>query len=487
MQQYLDVLRTTLEHGYKKGDRTGTGTTAFFGMQRRFWLHKAFKPILPTVTTKFIHLDSVIHELLWMLSGDTRLEYLIANGVRIWNEWVLKGTEVWEPLSSTAIHKALCKEVGTDTLDVVWCKNATVANGGPLTYNAGIDEHGEDVMITIDWKGWCAHDGKLYVDMEWFRKVDIEHKPYDDAPVVEVSIWLMDARLYKLVFEKEPRKLIGGDLGPVYGKTWRDIDDTRIILKNDWHKLEARGFDFVVDLPGVDMNSDRCVVTRKVDQLKELLYLLEKEPDSRRMIICAWDPRLIEDQALPPCHAFIQFFTRELSAEERLDYYTEMEDKRIKDQIEAGIMERGQGVPSSVESYRACMDLFRKERSTMEDYHVDLDEKGVPRRAISCQLYQRSADEFLGVPFNITFYSLMTHLLAKQFNMVAEEFIWTGGDCHIYSNHMEQVNLQLTREPFAVPYLDILPETLDIREVKREDVVVHYNEYHPHIAGKVAV
>lgn len=459
MQQYLDVLRTTLEHGYKKGDRTGTGTTAFFGMQRRFWLHKAFKPILPTVTTKFIHLDSVIHELLWMLSGDTRLEYLIANGVRIWNEWVLKGTEVWEPLSSAAIHKALCKEVGTDTLDVVWCKDATVANGGPLTYNAGIDEHGEDVMITIDWKGWCARDGKLYVDMEWFRKVDIEHKPYDDAPVVEVSIWLMDARLYKLVFEKEPRKLIGGDLGPVYGKTWRDIDDTRIILKNNWHKLEARGFDFVVDLPGVDMNSDRCVVTRKVDQLKELLYLLEKEPDSRRMVICAWDPRLIEDQALPPCHAFIQFFTRELSLQERIDWLS------VNDPHQYTCLNAGGSVGIRPEEY-------------LED---------VPKRAISCQLYQRSADEFLGVPFNITFYSLMTHLLAKQFNMVAEEFVWTGGDCHIYSNHMEQVNLQLTREPFAVPYLDILPETLDIREVKREDVVVHYNEYHPHIAGKVAV
>lgn len=796
MQQYLEVLQTTLDHGHKKGDRTGTGTTAFFGMQKRFWLHKAFKPVLPTVTTKFIHLDSVIHELIWMLSGDTRLEYLIANGVRIWNEWVLKGTEVYRDFTFDELHAHLDKH---------WAVSATFANTD-VPYSMTWPDEGEK-YLQLGLKAY--REATVITDAELIESGKADQLNYEHM-----------RRIYRVVEGKEPRKLIGGDLGPVYGKTWRDIDDTRIIPKLEWYKFEQRGFQFVVDLPGTDMESDRCVITRKVDQLKEVLHLLEHEPDSRRIIICAWDPRLIEDQALPPCftgdalvetsngykridnidigdmvrtgtgklepvnkvwvtpytgklltirpalnsipikctpnhpflvkgkgwvdakdikigdfvatlktqstsgyrdysysvnvgngvihekshsctlddyytfgyfvgngwashtgnrvsfaiphhkletvlpklrktiaisrkpgnalnvstfetrsekwnplfrefghkahnkvipdwilsapldakaefvkgfleadgstdkngginvcvtsphlvlslqrlfaetnitprvsfqkkpettviegrtvnqrdvyhlnvrfgnkvtnveyddlyvwlpirkikeedyigevynldvgeehtytvnnivnhncHAFIQFFTRELSIQERLDFLV------VRTEHEESITPtRGKQPLKDIEEYKTFHSaFFPRELMTDEWVNNHLDQADVPRRAISCQLYQRSADEFLGVPFNISFYSTMTHLLAKQFNMVAEEFIWTGGDCHIYSNHMDQVNLQLTREPYATPYLDILPEILDIREVKREDIVVHYEQYHPHIAGKVAV
>lgn len=435
MQQYLEVLRTTLDHGHKKGDRTNTGTTAFFGMQKRFQLHKAFKPILPTVTTKFIHLDSVIHELIWMLSGDTRLEYLIANGVRIWNEWVLKGTEVYRDFTFDELHAYLDKH---------WAVSATFAN--------------TDVPYAMTW----PDEGEKYLQLG--LKAYREATVITDAELIESGKadqlnYEHMRRIYRIVERKEPQKLVGGDLGPVYGKTWRDIDDTRIIPKLEWYKFEQRGFTFVVDLPGTDMESDRCVITRKVDQLKEVLHLLEHEPDSRRMIICAWDPRLIQDQALPPCHAFIQFFTRDLSLQERIEWLRNNDVEKYTN------LNAGGAVGILLEAY-------------LED---------VPKRALSCMLTQRSADEFLGVPFNISFYSLMTHLLASQFNMVAEEFIWSGGDCHIYSNHMEQVDLQLTREPYDCPDLSLMAPGKDIREIVRGDVFVDYLEYHPHIAGKVAV
>lgn len=473
MQQYLEVLRTTLEHGHKKGDRTNTGTTAFFGMQKRFQLHKAFKPVLPTVTTKFIHLDSVIHELIWMLSGDTRLEYLIANGVRIWNEWVLKGTEVYRDLTYDEMEKAILKFVGGKHL---------------VTFHAIPERPATEITHVNDYKEvFNAEPPKLDDGVELILSVNtLEYSKYrDEVEHLDYSEQYMYI-IHSMLIGK-PQKLIGGDLGPVYGKTWRDIDDTRIIPKLEWYKFEQRGFTFVVDLPGTDMESDRCVITRKVDQLKEVLHLLEHEPDSRRMIICAWDPRLIQDQALPPCHAFIQFFTRELSAEERLDYFHKMEEGRLNAQLEAGIVERGAGPSASVEAYLVRLQLWRKETLTNADFHKDMDDQNIPKRAISCMLTQRSADEFLGVPFNISFYSLMTHLLASQFNMVAEEFIWSGGDCHIYSNHMEQVDLQLTREPYDCPDLSLMAPGKDIREIVRGDVFVDYLEYHPHIAGKVAV
>ncbi|ARV76982.1 thymidylate synthase [Pseudomonas phage Phabio] len=465
MQQYHEILEQIASQGSRKGDRTGTGTTSWFGQHKRFDLHHKFQPRLPVVTTKKIHLQSIEHELFWMLAGDTRLEYLIENGVRIWNEWVKPGTEVYRDLTFDELHTYLDKH---------WAVTATFTNSDTPYSMTWPDEGEKYLQISLD----AYREATTTSDIELLgsgRGGDLNYEHL--------------RRIYRVVEGKEPRLLVGGDLGPVYGKTWRDIDDVRIIPKVEWADYWKRQFDLVVDIPGEDYTKDRCVIQRKVDQVAEVLHLLEKEPDSRRIIICAWDPRLVEDQALPPCHAFIQFWTRELTAEERLEKYTAMEDQRIKDQIEAGIMERGQGVPSSVDSFIACMDLFGNKRNTIDDYHDRMDKEGVPRRAISCQLYQRSADTFLGVPFNITFYSLLTHMLANQFNMVAEEFIWTGGDTHVYSNHEKQVELQLTRECYGTPTITFKPESKGkhILDITRDDYTIDNYNFHPHIAGKVAV
>jgi thymidylate synthase len=264
MQQYLDLLRHIQENGVHKSDRTGTGTQSCFGYQLRFDLAKGF----PLVTTKKVHLKSIIYELLWFLKGETNIAYLKENGVRIWDEWA--------------------------------------------------DENGE--------------------------------------------------------------------LGPVYGKQWRS-----------WEGKDGK----------------------VVDQISELIGQIKKNPDSRRLIVSAWNVADLPEMALMPCHTMFQFYVAE--------------------------------------------------------------------GKLSCQLYQRSADVFLGVPFNIASYALLTMMIAQVCDLQPGEFIHTFGDVHIYSNHMEQVNLQLGREPFALPTLKLNPAVKNIFDFKFEDFTLENYQSHPAIKAPVAV
>lgn len=472
MHHYLNILETTQAVGHFKGDRTGTGTQSTFGMQKRFSL---LGNVIPTVTTKKIHLKSVIHELIWMLSGNTRVDYLIANGVRIWNEWVKAGTAVYEPIDSIeAIEKEVKRFIGNDNVLFVFSAGRPeVVEQGFLIqhlndYFEGMDEQQE---IDYFWRQYgdlskAERDAKeivLEIDaVAWSKTIANQWKPI--PLIAEDPNDEFIYRLYRLLFKTEPQRLVGGDLGPVYGKTWRDIDDTRIIPKVEWVDYEARGFKFVVDIPGTDVATDKCVVTRKIDQIQDIINQLKNNPDSRRIIVCAWNPSLVDEQALPPCHSFFQFWTRELTLDERVKWM----------------------IANDQDAYQKYLDL---DESLDADDPEFLDSLGLPKRALSCQLYARSQDEFLGTPFNITFYSLLTHMLANQLNMVAEEFIWTGGDCHIYNNHKAQVELQLAREPKVQPTISFTTAAKgkDIREITPEDFVIENYESHPHIAGKVAV
>jgi thymidylate synthase len=264
MKQYHDFMRHVREHGVRKTDRTGTGTLSVFGHQMRFDLREGF----PLVTTKKIHLKSVVHELLWFLKGETNTAYLREHGVTIWDEWA-------------------------------------------------------------------------------------------------------DAQ---------------GELGPVYGKQWRS-----------W--------------PTRDGGS--------IDQISEVLKQLRTQPDSRRIIVSAWNVGELSQMALMPCHAFFQFYV----AEGRL----------------------------------------------------------------SCQLYQRSADIFLGVPFNIASYALLTHMIAEQCDLAVGDFVWTGGDCHLYLNHLEQTDLQLSREPYPLPKLVIRRRPPSLFDYVFEDFEFVDYQHHPAIRAPVAV
>lgn len=264
MKQYLDLLQHVLDNGTRKEDRTGTGTISTFGYQMRFNLEEGF----PLLTTKKLHLKSIIHELLWFLSGDTNVKYLQDNGVRIWNEWA--------------------------------------------------DEN--------------------------------------------------------------------GDLGHIYGYQWRSWPDY-----NGGH----------------------------IDQIQEVVDTIKNNPDSRRIIVNAWNVADLPTMKLPPCHAFFQFYVA---------------DGRL-----------------------------------------------------SLQLYQRSADIFLGVPFNIASYALLLQMMAQVTGLKAGDFVHTLGDAHIYTNHLEQVRLQLSREPRALPRMIINPEVSSIFDFKYNDFQLTDYDPHPHIAGVVAV
>ena len=274
MKQYLDLVKHVLKNGDYKGDRTGTGTKSVFGYQMRFDLNDGF----PLVTTKKLHLKSIIHELLWFINGETNIKYLRDNGVKIWDAWA--------------------------------------------------DE--------------------------------------------------------------------SGNLGPVYGSQWRN-----------WNN-------------------------EKIDQISQLIDLIKNNPESRRMLVSAWNPSVLPDTkksfsenvmngkaALPPCHAFFQFY--------------------------------------------------------------------VSNNKLSCQLYQRSADIFLGVPFNIASYALFTHMIAHVCNLDVGDFVHTFGDAHIYSNHTEQIELQLSRKPRKLPTLNIKRKVDSIFDFKFEDFEIINYDPHPHIKGKVSV
>jgi thymidylate synthase len=264
MRQYLELLRTVLEEGASKADRTGTGTKSIFGHQMRFDLAQGF----PLITTKRLHVKSIVHELLWFIRGDTNIKYLNDNGVRIWDEWADKN----------------------------------------------------------------------------------------------------------------------GDLGPIYGAQWRS-----------WPTPDGT----------------------HIDQLANVIATLRRNPDSRRLIVTAWNPADVEKMALPPCHCLFQFY--------------------------------------------------------------------VARGRLSCQLYQRSGDVFLGVPFNIASYALLTHMVAHVTGLKPGEFIHTLGDAHLYANHVEQAREQLGREPLPLPRLAIKRDVGDILEFRYEDFEIVGYQSHPHIAAPVAV
>ncbi|MFY0542511.1 thymidylate synthase [Brevibacillus sp. H7] len=264
MKQYLDLLKHVLANGVRKEDRTGTGTISVFGYQMRFDLSDGF----PLLTTKKLHTRSIVHELLWFLSGSTNIRYLQENGVRIWNEWA--------------------------------------------------DENGE--------------------------------------------------------------------LGPVYGKQWRSFS-------------------------GPD--------GKTVDQIQWVVEEIKRNPDSRRLVVSAWNPTEIDQMALPPCHCLFQFY--------------------------------------------------------------------VANGKLSCQLYQRSGDIFLGIPFNIASYALLTHMVAHVTGLKPGEFVHTIGDAHLYLNHLEQVNEQLTREPLPLPTLQLNRNVQSLFDFTYEDIQFLHYEAHPHIKGDVSV
>lgn len=344
MKQYLALMQDILDNGVVKKDRTGVGTLSVFGRQLRFDLKEGF----PLVTTKKVHLKSIIHELLWFLNGDTNVKYLQENGVKIWNAWS--------------------------------------------------DEE--------------------------------------------------------------------GNLGPVYGKQWREWRDCKVVECHDVRRtqqLMQRGYKYIGNMK--EDGTTYLVYEKAHDQISKVIQQLREDPDSRRIIVSAWNVSDLDDMALNPCHNYFQFYTTEMTLLERLDWYEVNEPEKF-----------------------ANAPLINHEDIDDEErLHETLDREDIPRRKLSCFYMMRSNDVALGKPFNIASYALLTHVVAQQVNMVPDELVYSGVDVHLYMNHLDQIKLQLTREPYPLPKLVIKRKPESIFDYKYEDFEVVGYQSHPHIAMPVAV
>lgn len=416
MDQYCGLLQQILNVGHPKADRTGTGTLSFFGAQLRFDLQDGF----PMVTTKKLHLRSIIHELLWFLNGDTNIQYLNDNGVTIWDEW------------------------SRDETRHVPCVFTVEERAAILRRRSSINGK------TTDWYN------------EW-EKALLEGD--DDEAKMEV----LDAQ--NVPREGTREVTTHGELGPIYGKQWREWTDTKIVSsKNcDPEEMKKRGYKEVACFGNEKTGFMDYVFTKRFDQIQTVIDQLRNDPDNRRIIVSAWNVGELDQMALAPCHSFFQFYTREMDFEERESWFFDNHDHtKFNDFI------------SELNRRNLDRDAYEGERY---QYIVE----NTPERILSCQLYQRSADCFLGVPFNIASYALLIHMVAQQVNMVPGEFIWTGGDVHIYSNHMEQVKEQLTRKPLPLPKLVIKRKPDSIFDYKFEDFEIQNYQSHPAIKAPVAI
>jgi len=374
--EYFRVVNDILTNGRLKKNRTGIDTIGIFGAQAKYDVDLNAFPIL---TTKKVHWPAIVHELLWFISGDTNIKYLVDNNVRIWNEWA---------------------------------------------YKKYADAHKENVIFNEE-NGIREKDGEAVARS--CRKLTQEE--------------FIDRIKTNSEFAKQ-----WGELGEgTYGGMWRAFpyyDESSETQSLYGHKIVAE----------VD----------HVDQLQKAIVKLKTNPDDRRIIVSAWHPYWVDHCALPPCHVMYHFHTEELTLEERTKLLTDEQCKKDLD------LTNSYGI-------RPSSDL-----ELVEKYNI-------PARRLNCLLYQRSNDFFLGVPFNIASYSLLIAMIAQVTNMVPGKFTHSHGDSHVYVNHLDQIKLQMTREPKQLPKLWLNPEIKSLFDFKYDDIKLLDYDPHPAIKGQVAV
>ena len=373
--EYFRVVNDILTNGRLKKNRTGIDTIGIFGAQAKYDVDLNAFPLL---TTKKVHWPAIVHELLWFISGDTNIKYLVDNNVRIWNEWAYK-----------------------------------------------------------KYSDWWENRAKFYTSPENMEK---------DIPAVQENKLTQEEFVEKIKFDESFANR-WGELGEgTYGGMWR-------------------AFPFYT---GDDSIVDGNIKSGEVDQLQKVIDKLKTNPDDRRMIVSAWHPHWVDHCALPPCHCLFHFHTEELTLEERKNILIE---RSAKNQGQSKLDELNNVLNSIME----------------QSVELILAKENIPNRRLNCLLYQRSNDFFLGVPFNIASYSLLTAMIAHVTNMVPGTFTHSHGDAHIYVNHLDQIKLQMNREPKALPKLWLNPEIKSLFDFKYEDIKLLDYDPHPLIKGQVAV
>lgn len=421
---YLMLLNKIRNEGHVKSDRTNTGTVSLFGNMIKLDVRGGYIPLL---TTKKIFFESFIKETIWFMSGSTDVGFLKENNVGIWDEWVIPETSVWREYTLqeyTTAHKKLFNTEGDYSNQVC-------------------------VASFKDAYNWLrCHEEVIY-------------QQYRKAHPVDANIDNLRAFVHGKV-EIPNMKLVSGSIGNgAYGSLWRNWEDTRIVSIADYERIhKAHGYKLVVK-----MDDSKCVITRNIDQLANIVQQLKTSPDSRRIVLSAWNPGRLEEAALPPCHTLSQYFTR-----------LKRDDELTDDLLKRGLM---------TEYLKSTSEDKIDDSETIRAYCVS---KGVPIRFISSMLFCRSQDFAVGTPFNIPQYVMLLNVLANITGMDVEEFTWVGGDTHLYSNHLEMVKDQLARTILADTARITINRKLEgIDDVKIEDIQISNYSSHPSINYPIAV
>jgi len=474
---YLKLLEDSIENGVFKADRTGVGSRSVFGRMVRYDLSQGRLPIL---TTKKMQVRSFIHEMLWFISGNTSIRYLLDNNVNIWNNWLIPGTERYEPLTMTEMHGALLKHFNVASLTIRLVP--PVQLGGKENY-AFIGQEDDPTK------------GVLNVSARLFSRSTQEF--------VRTAVHYQ--RVYQAVFEKPAEKLADGDIGKGgYGAQWRRWEDTRIVGDEEVDRYSELGYEKVVKIPsnnawGKKTGRAETVMHRDVDQLAKVITTLSNDPrynpkdnwNSRRIIVTAWNPGKLEDAALPPCHLYFQFFNREMTLSEMMNSpsrtgelgkdYVALLKEYLAITVDPDNLDQYETTDNQ-EMYfkRGFTDALRKLRQL----------KGEPWRMLSCLLLMRSNDLPLGHPFNIAQYGLLVHMIAQCCNMEADELIWAGADVHTYENQVDAAEEQLGRLPFVntQPRVVLTPGLRSIDAFSFDDIKIEgYDEHWDSLYYPVAV
>lgn len=436
MKAYLNVVRDLLSFGRKKGDRTGTGTLSSFGRLERFDL--AGCKVLYS-STKLVDDDSPIIEKIWMLSGSTRLEPLVEAGRHFWNEWVLPGTEVEEVIDNP-FKRAFIHIKGREER-YRWEEQILAVLNERELINGVRPRELEQVRYT----DVLADDSTRYPGaLDIFKKVvDWEGNP-EVARILHESLDELGV----------PRgKLVGGSLGRIYGEQWTRREDLQIITSGQFEEFAKRGYTIVgllddTGMPGEQL-ADRYVARREINQIQQAIDLLKHNPDSRRILVDAWNPGVIEDQSLPACHTMFEFWTADMTFGEIM----QMLDSPMYEESAVGRWRSRDLVQDMIKQEPKLMPAYghmpnhELHKATMEFAYNWLKTYKLPTKIMKLLIFCRSQDIMLGTPFNLAGYSILAHLMAREAGLWATELVWVAGDHHLYLNHIEGAHEQLSREP----------------------------------------
>lgn len=463
---YQDLVSRAMEHGFVKADRTGTGTHALFGEMARYNLINGRTPRL---TTKKLS-DNPEREILWFRDGSSSIKTLRDQNIGIWNSWLIEGTAKYAPLDYDQMTAAMLKhhKLPKDAAVHSEVEDDPAAFEGELLVEVrnGHEKSLAKPCLILHFKQPCwaaiheTTDGSYAEMMDASMAYACKHVGIDTL------------------------RLVDGDIGSGgYGPQWRHWQDTQIVDHDQVDLYRKQGYDSVgmtfSEIADKPLLADKVIMHREIDQLANAIELLKTNPDSRRIIVTAWNPAKTWQAALPPCHLYFQFVSHELSVEQRVRIHN---DRTQLAQHDERREEQKNGFANLVLRTWNFIGLAQERASgkTDEQLHAELDQLRIKRRGLSLFVLLRSNDLGLGQPFNVAQYAALNHMVAQVVGMEPLELCWTAVDAHVYNNHLDALKdqVQLTPLDHCIPRLKLNPKITDIDAFTIDDIeVIDYEHY----------